>query len=82
MASKTIKLITMKKTILICAAVTLLAACNGNRANYTVEDDAYIEAIATTKTAIEAAYTKAIEDAIKASEAKMEKGVNGVLAEG
>ena len=44
--------------------------------------DAYTEAIATTKTAIEAAYTKAIEDAIKASEAKMENWVNGVLAEG
>lgn len=48
MASKSIKLITMKKTILICAAVTLLTACNGNRANYTVEDDAYIEAIDST----------------------------------
>ena len=44
--------------------------------------DAYTEAIATTKTAIEAAYTKAIEDAIKASETKMENWVNGVLAEG
>ena len=44
--------------------------------------DAYTEAIATTKTAIEAACTKAIEDAIKASEAKMENWVNGVLAEG
>ena len=44
--------------------------------------DAYNEAIATTKTAIEAAYTMAIEEAIKASEAKMENWVNGVLAEG
>jgi hypothetical protein len=35
----------MKKTILICAAATLLTACNGNRANYTtVDDGAYIEA--------------------------------------
>lgn len=38
----------MKKTILICAAVTLLTACNGNRTGYTVEDDAYIEAIDST----------------------------------
>ena len=44
--------------------------------------DAYTEAIATTQTAIEAAYTKAIEEAIKASEAKMENWVNGVLADG
>ena len=44
--------------------------------------DAYTAAIATAKTEIEAAYTKAIEDAIKASEAKMENWVNGVLAEG
>ena len=44
--------------------------------------DAYNEAIATTKTAIEAAYSKAIEEAIKASEAKMENWVNGVLADG
>ena len=35
----------MKKTILICAAATLLTTCNGNRANYTtVDDGAYIEA--------------------------------------
>ena len=40
---------------------------------------AYTDAIATTKTAIEVAYTKAIEDAIKASETSMKAWVNGEL---
>lgn len=38
----------MKKTILLWAVAALLTACNGNRANNTIDDAAYIEAADST----------------------------------